>query len=285
MHKIERPPLLDSFGQRLLDTFASRGQLCVGLDPSTDQLEKWGLKLSAAGAEKFCSEILDNCIDEIGIVKPQVAFFEQFGSEGFAALERVLVRASEAGLIVIADAKRGDIGSTMDGYARAWLSTEGPFVADAVTVSPYLGSESLDATIAFALGNFKGVFILAATSNPEAKALQSSISDNQRSVAGNVASFAAGFNREALGSVGLVLGAQANLIDMAIETKNLVHTPILAPGFGAQGAKLSNARSIYEDLADVTIFNVSRSAAGNSPLGLRERLQSAKEELEIGLTR
>ena len=277
--------MLDSFGQRLLDTFASRGQLCVGLDPSTDQLEKWGLRLSAAGAENFCNEILDNCIDEIGIVKPQVAFFEQFGSDGFAALERVLVRASEAGFIVIADAKRGDIGSTMDGYARAWLSTEGPFVADAVTVSPYLGSESLDATIAFALGNFKGVFILAATSNPEAKALQSSISDNQRSVAGNVASFAAGFNREALGSVGLVLGAQANLIDMAIETKNLVHTPILAPGFGAQGAMLSDARSIYEDLADVTIFNVSRSVAGNSPLGLRERLQSAKEELEIGLTR
>jgi orotidine-5'-phosphate decarboxylase len=104
-------------------------------------------------------------------------------------------------------------------------------------------------------------------------------------VAGNVASYAAGFNREALGSVGLVLGAQANLIDMAIETKKLVHTPILAPGFGAQGAKLSNARSIYEDLADVTIFNVSRSVAGHSPLGLRERLQSAKEELEIGLTR
>jgi orotidine-5'-phosphate decarboxylase len=255
------------------------------LDPSAEQLAKWGLPVSAAGAEQFCIEMIDNCVDEIGILKPQVSFFEQFGSDGFAVLERVLVRASEAGLIVIADAKRGDIGSTMDGYARAWLSTEGPFVADAVTVSPYLGSESLDATIAFALGNFKGVFILAATSNPEAKALQSSISDNQRSVAGNVASFAAGFNREALGSVGLVLGAQANLIDMAIETKNLVHTPILAPGFGAQGAKLSNARSIYEDLADVTIFNVSRSVAGNSPLGLRERLQSAKEELEIGLTR
>jgi orotidine-5'-phosphate decarboxylase len=255
------------------------------LDPSTDQLEKWGLKLSAAGAEKFCSEILDNCIDEIGIVKPQVAFFEQFGSDGFAALERVLVRASEAGFIVIADAKRGDIGTTMDGYARAWLSTQGPFVADAVTVSPYLGAESLDPTIAIASRNSKGVFILAATSNPEGKVLQSSVSENQRSIASNVASYAAGFNKESLGSVGLVIGAQANLIDMAIDPKKLIHTPILAPGFGAQGAKLSNARSIFGELAEVTIFSVSRSVAGESPVGLLDRVQSAKAELEIGLSR
>lgn len=256
------------------------------MDPSAEQLKKWELPETAVGAEQFCIQIIDNCAGDIGILKPQVSFFEQFGSVGFAALERVLVRASEAGFIVIADAKRGDIGSTMDGYARAWLSTEGPFVADAVTVSPYLGAESLDATIAFASSNSKGVFILAATSNPEAKGLQSSISENQRSVASNVSSYAAGFfGKESLGSVGLVIGAQANLIDMAIDTKKLVHTPILAPGFGAQGATLSNARSIFGDLADTTIFSVSRSVAGASPVGLLERIKSAKAELEIGLSR
>lgn len=255
------------------------------MDPSVDQLKKWGLTESAAGAEQFCIEIIDNCHGEIGILKPQVSFFEQFGSEGFAALERVLARASEAGFVVIADAKRGDIGSTMEGYAMAWLSTQGPFVADAVTVSPYLGSESLDATIAFASSNSKGVFILAATSNPEAKDLQSSISDNQSSVANNVALYAAGFNRESLGSVGLVIGAQANLVDMAIETRKLIHTPILAPGFGAQGSKLSLARSIFGELADGTIFSVSRSVAGETPQGFRERVQSAKAELKIGLSR
>jgi orotidine-5'-phosphate decarboxylase len=255
------------------------------MDPSVEQLKEWGLAESSAGAEQFCMQIIDSCSGEIGLLKPQVSFFEQFGSEGFAALERVLVRASEAGFIVIADAKRGDIGTTMDGYARAWLSTEGPFVADAVTVSPYLGAESLEPTIAFASSNSKGVFILAATSNPEGKVLQSSISDNQRSVASNVASYAAGFNKESMGSVGLVIGAQANLIDMAIETKKLVHTPILAPGFGAQGAKLSNARSIFGELAEVTIFSVSRSVAGESPVGLRDRVQSARAELDIGLSR
>ena len=274
-----------SFGERLVKTFSSSGQLCVGMDPSIQQLKKWGLPESAAGAEQFCIQIIHNCVEEIGFLKPQVSFFEQFGSEGFAVLERVLVRASEAGLIVIADAKRGDIGSTMEGYARAWLSAEGPFVADAVTVSPYLGAESLDASIAFASSNSKGVFILAATSNPEARALQSSVSENQRSVASNVASYAAGFNKESMGSVGLVIGAQANLIDMAIETKKLIHTPILAPGFGAQGAKLSSARSIFGELADVTIFSVSRSVAGESPVGLRDRVQSAKAELRIGLSR
>ena len=274
-----------SFGERLLKVFANSGQLCFGMDPSVEQLRKWGLPQSAAGAETFCNQIIDNCVGEIGLLKPQVSFFEQFGSEGFAALERVLVRASEAGFIVVADAKRGDIGTTMDGYARAWLSTEGPFVADAVTVSPYLGAESLDPTIAFASSNSKGVFILAATSNPEGKVLQSSVSENQRSIASNVASYAAGFNKESLGSVGLVIGAQANLIDMAIETKKLIHTPILAPGFGAQGAKLSNARLIFGELADVAIFSVSRSVAGESPVGLRERVQSAKAELEIGLSR
>ena len=276
--------MVNSFGERLLRKFELRGQLCVGVDPSADQLSRWALPKTAAGAEQFCMKILESCQDEIGILKPQVAFFEQFGSEGFAVLERVLSRASDAGFLVIADAKRGDIGSTMDGYARAWLASEGPFLADALTISPFLGPKSLDETISLASSNSKGIFILAATSNPEAKALQSSIDTNHESVAGNIASYAAGFNKEPLGSVGLVIGAQANLVDMAIDTGALGSTPILAPGFGSQGAKLSNARSIFGELSEVTIFNVARSVAGHSPLGLLERVQSAKAELENGLS-
>ena len=284
MHWTERPLLPNSFGERLLSTFELRGQLCVGIDPSAEQLSNWGLPVNASGAEQFCMKIMETCVDEVGILKPQVAFFEQFGSEGFAVLERILSRASDAGFLVIADAKRGDIGSTMDGYARAWLASEGPFVADAVTVSPYLGSNSLDETVSFASNNSKGIFILAATSNPEAKPLQSSVSANNQSVASSIASYAAGLNREPLGSVGLVIGAQANLVDMAIDTGGLGSTPILAPGFGSQGAKLSNARSIFGELSEVTIFNVARSIAGDSPLGLIERVQSAKAELENGLS-
>lgn len=257
----------------------------MGIDPSSEQLSKWGLSVTASGAEQFAMKIMESCLDEVGILKPQVAFFEQFGSEGFAVLERLLCRASDAGFLVIADAKRGDIGSTMDGYARAWLASEGPFLADAVTISPYLGSESLNETISFASKNSKGIFILAATSNPEAKDLQSSVAANNQTVASRVASYAAMFNEKPLGSVGLVIGAQANLVDMAIETAALGSTPILAPGFGSQGAELPSARSIFGELSDVTIFNVARSVAGDSPIGLLERVQSAKAELGIGLSR
>ena len=257
----------------------------MGIDPSAEQLSKWGIPVTASGAEQFGMKILETCQDEVGILKPQVAFFEQFGSVGFAVLERLLSRAADAGYLVIVDAKRGDIGSTMDGYARAWLASEGPFQADAVTVSPYLGSESLDETISFASNNSMGVFILAATSNPEAKALQSSVAPNNQTVAGSIASYAARFNKHPLGSVGLVIGAQANLSEMAIDIAELGSTPILAPGFGSQGAKLSNARSIFGELSDVTIFNVARSVAGDSPIGLLERIQIAKAELESGLSR
>ena len=282
---IESPHLESSFGARLLQKFDRSGQLCVGLDPSAEQLAKWDLPISASGAEYFCKQVMDSCHGEVGILKPQVAFFEQYGSKGFAVLEKFLVQASDLGFMVIADSKRGDIGSTMDGYARAWLTTEGPFLVDAVTVSPYLGAESFEKTIGFASSNAKGIFILAATSNPEARSLQLSIGSNRQSVARNIASYASTKNKGPLGSVGLVIGAQTNLEDMSIDSVELVHTPILAPGFGAQGGKLTEARSIFGELADVTIFNVSRSVAGDSPIGLRERVQRAKSDLEIGLSR
>jgi orotidine-5'-phosphate decarboxylase len=218
-------------------------------------------------------------------LKPQVSFFEQFGSSGFAALERVLVRASNDGFLVIADAKRGDIGSTMDGYARAWLGSDAPFVADALTLSPYLGAESLDESISFALQNSKGVFILCVTSNPEAIGLQSSLMGTGKTVAGSIASFASGFNQQKPGSVGLVIGAQTNLRSIGIDATELSSTPILAPGFGAQGAKLSQANSLFGELAKSVIFNVSRSVAGQTHTGLRDRVLAAKLELEAGISR
>ena len=284
MPKTECFLLVNSFGERLLKVFASRGQLCVGLDPSSEQLHSWELPVSAAGAEQFCNYLLDSCHESIGILKPQISFFEQFGSLGFAALERVLVRASAEGFLVIADAKRGDIGSTMDGYARAWLAADSPFLSDALTVSPYLGPQSLSETAEFALQNSKGLFVLSVTSNAEAMDLQSSLVSSGQSVAGNITSFTNGFNQEPLGSIGVVIGAGTNLKAMGIDTSDLSNTPILAPGFGAQGAKLSEARSLFGELAPSVIFTVSRSVAGKSPNGLKNRVLEAKNELAIGLS-
>lgn len=273
----------NSFGEDLLDVFSKHGQLCVGLDPSSEQLYKWGLPESAAGVEQFCNRMIDECRDSVGILKPQVSFFEQFGSAGFAVLERVLKIAHDASFLVIADGKRGDIGSTMNGYSRAWLALDAPFLCDALTLSPYLGPESLTETIVGAVQNGKGVFILSTTSNPEALPLQSSIGSGHRSVAASVTAYTNKFNSKPLGSVGAVLGPGTDFRSLGIDEKDLMRAPILAPGFGAQGALLSDARLSFGSLSKNVIFNMSRFIAGDSLDGIRVRVQAAKKELEIGL--
>ena len=134
---------MTGFGERLRLAVADRGALCVGIDPHEGLLREWGLDATAAGTRELGLRVVDAAAGRVAVVKPQVAFFERFGSAGFAALEDVLAAARAAGLIAIADAKRGDIGTTMDGYAAAWLSPGAPLEADAVTVSPYLGVGAL----------------------------------------------------------------------------------------------------------------------------------------------
>jgi orotidine-5'-phosphate decarboxylase len=273
---------MSSFGLRLSQAFSSSGQLCVGIDPSSEQLASWGLPDSAEGAKNFAFEIIETCLDQVGIIKPQVAFFEQFGAAGLAVLSEVLESARDAGLLVIADAKRGDIGSSMAGYTRAWLSAEALFQADALTLSPFLGLESLRPAIETAVDNGKGVFLLAATSNPEAAIIQKA-STIGGSIAAEVASFAASFNEPKLGSVGVVVGATVTLSDFGLGAGSFSSTPILMPGFGAQGVKLSATRELFGELTNNLICSVSRSVAGQSSAGLSERIASAKQELSRGL--
>jgi orotidine-5'-phosphate decarboxylase len=273
---------VSSFGQRLLKTFEQKGQLCIGIDPSIDQLRSWGLPISAEGAKSFSFSMLDAIQDDVGIVKFQVGFFEQFGPEGFSHLSELLADAKSRNLIVIADAKRGDIGSTMSGYATAWLSREAAFACDALTVSPYLGSDSLAETANVALENDRGLFVLAATSNPEASALQSAIRDG-RTVARSVLNFAEQYSGAGLGSIGVVVGATVNDVDLGLDFSGSLKIPILVPGFGAQGASLMEARSLLSGYANTAICNVSRLVAGASLDGLSSRISKAKADLEVGL--
>lgn len=254
----------------------------MGIDPSVEQLSSWGLPSSAEGAKTFAFAILDGVGDEVGIVKPQVSFFEQFGHDGFKALSDVLEEATSRKLLVIADAKRGDIGSTMEGYAKAWLGQEAVFSCDALTVSPYLGPESLERTIASAMDNQRGLFILAATSNPEAQIVQAAES-NGRSVAKIVFDYAASHSQGELGSVGVVLGATVEAIKVGIDLSAAPKIPMLVPGFGSQGVSLSRARSVLQMSAPASICSVSRSVAGASRQGLSDRIRLAKSELEVGL--
>ncbi len=123
------------------------GPLCAGIDPSAPLLEEWGLPESAEGVREFGLRCVEAFAGVVPVVKPQVAFFERLGGvRGMASLESVLSAARDAGLLVIADAKRGDIGPTMSAYASAWLDPVGPLAADAVTVLPYMGIGSLRPT-------------------------------------------------------------------------------------------------------------------------------------------
>lgn len=272
-----------SFGLRLRQAFSQHGQLCVGIDPSSDQLASWGFPDSADGAKRFGFEIVEACANQVGIIKPQLAFFEQFGPEGFFALSSVLDLAKSAGLLIIADAKRGDIGSSMSGYTRAWLTKEAVFQVDALTLSPFLGLESLRSAIEVANSNEKGVFILAATSNPEAELFQRA-QTGRGSIASEVTSFAASFNKDQLGSVGVVLGATVSLSESGLGVDSFPSTPILMPGFGAQGVKLTSVRHLFGELTTNLVCSVSRAVAGASSAGLSDRIASARAELSAGVT-
>jgi orotidine-5'-phosphate decarboxylase len=258
----------EAFGDRLAAVFESRGHLCVGIDPHAFLLEQWGLADSAEGAREFGLRIVDAAAGVIGILKPQVAFFERHGSLGYAALETVLAAAREAGLLVIADAKRGDIGSTIDAYGEAWLSPGSPLEADAMTAVAYQGLGSLAGPIDLARAAGKGIFVLAATSNPEAVATQTAVSiGSGQTVAAGIVSGVDELNAAAvtLGSIGVVLGATVDLVDYRIEAGWLAKTPILAPGFGEQGALFGDIPRLYGVASANLVVTVSRGVLRAGP--------------------
>jgi len=257
-------------------------------------LAEWGLDATGAATREFGLRVVDAAAGRVAVVKPQVAFFEQFGSAGFAALEEVIAAARDAGLLVLVDAKRGDIGSTMDGYADAWLSPGAPLEAHAMTVSPYLGPGSLRGIVTTAVRNDKGLFVLAATSNPEALGLQSAevtVADAQRgqSVAdwvaqgvgwANSSSAAAG---DRLGPIGFVVGATVDRAEVGLTDDSLRGAPILSPGFGSQGARLGDLRTLFGDLAPQVLASASRSILAAGPDGLVAAIDAHNHELQEGL--
>jgi orotidine-5'-phosphate decarboxylase len=221
------------FGRRLADAVAKRGPLCLGIDPHPELLRGWGLSVDADGVSQFC-DICVTAFADFAVVKPQVAFFEAHGAAGYAVLERTIGALRAAGVLVLADAKRGDIGSTMAAYAQAWVG-DSPLAADAVTASPYLGFGSLQPLLATAAAHGRGVFVLAATSNPEGASVQCADSAG-RTVAQSIVDAAAAVNREALpepGSVGVVVGATLS----APPDVSALGGPVLVPGVGAQGGR------------------------------------------------
>jgi orotidine-5'-phosphate decarboxylase len=246
--------------------------LCVGADPHVEILESWGLEDSIRGLEDFTAIFLASLPEQLKIVKPQVSLFERFGAQGFAVLEKFLIQLNEQSKYVIADAKRSDIGSSMAGYADAWLSVDAPFMADAVTVSPYMGVHTLVQTFEVARENNKRVFVLAATSNPEAREMQSA------GIARTVIEELCEYDPV---NLGVVVGATVDMEVVGIHQALLQTSfPILAPGFGEQGATLGRASEIYAGVADRVIANVSRSVLRGHYSRLEQKITAAISEIQ-----
>ena len=255
----------DTFGERLYERIRALGPLCVGVDPSRELIESWERSDTIEGLEFVSLAVLEAVDGAAAAIKPQVAFFERFGSAGFAVLERLIRDAGDADLLVVADAKRGDIGSTNDGYAQAWLSERSPLCSDAVTASPYLGVEALAPLLAAAADGPRGVFVLAATSNDEGRAVQAARTVDDATVEIDVLRRVSMLNKrdDGRGSVGVVWGAtrDAPTFDFA-----QLGGPVLVPGLGAQGATPSHVARLFQRCAPATVLvNVGRDILYRGP--------------------
>jgi len=281
-----------AFGARLATAMDAHGPLCVGIDPHPGLLAAWGLPDDARGLSEFARRVLDAVGGRVAAIKPQSALFERHGSAGVAVLEEIVAAGRQTGTLVIVDAKRGDIGSTMAAYADAYLRDGSPLAGDALTVSPYLGFGSLAPAVAAALETGRGLFVLALTSNSEGASVQHAVppagsgsgsgagagagagaGTGAASVAGAIAAAAGVLNAAELaasggelGSIGLVVGATigdaaARLgIDLAA-----VRGPLLAPGVGAQGAGPAELRAVFGDARRAVLAASSRAVLAAGP--------------------
>ncbi|WP_448072223.1 orotidine-5'-phosphate decarboxylase [Georgenia yuyongxinii] len=282
------------FGTRLAAAMQAHGPVCVGIDPHPGLLGQWGLADDVDGLRRFALGALDALGGRVAAVKPQSAFFERHGARGVAVLEEVLASARDASTLSVLDVKRGDIGSTMAGYADAYLRDGAPLAADAVTLSPYLGFESLRPALDLARRTGRGVFVLALTSNPEGAGVQHART-GAGSVAGQMVDGAAAENASVLaegagaglGPVGLVVGATTGTAVRALGLDlAAVRGPLLAPGVGAQGAGAAELAEVFGDARAQVLASTSRGVlrAGPDPQALRDALAAAVDAARAALT-
>jgi orotidine-5'-phosphate decarboxylase len=270
---------MDSFGARLVAAVGERGPICVGIDPHAALLEAWGLPDNVDGLRTFCETTVAALADLVPVLKPQSAFFERFGSAGIAVMESTIRQSREAGALVIADVKRGDIGSTAAAYARAYLHPASPLYVDAITVSPYLGLGSLSPFFDEAAAHGGGVFVLALTSNPDGAQVQHARTAAGRTVAQTVLDEVGRRNEGAnpVGSVGVVIGATTGGTGHELDRLN---APVLAPGLGVQGATAEDLAVVFGGLNGLVLPSYSREvlARGPSVAALREITERSLSE-------
>lgn len=265
------------FGERLRTLVDQRGALCAGIDPHASLLADWGLSDDAGGLERFALAAVEGLAPHVSCIKPQSAFFERHGSRGIAVLERVIAESRSAGALVILDVKRGDIGSTSQAYADAYLDPASPLAADAITASPYLGFGSLQPMIDTAERHGAGIFVLALTSNKEGPEVQHARSGGG-TVAGVVLDHLRTLNAgvSPLGSYGAVVGATIG----ESEEDFAINGPILVPGYGAQGGTDDDLDRLFGGSGgNLVIPSSSRGllAAGPEPAALADAVRRIQQ--------
>ncbi len=278
--------MADTFGDRVAAAVRATGPLCAGIDPSAALLDAWGLPDDASGLRAFCATCVEAFAGTVGVVKPQVAFFERHGSAGMAELERLVSAANEAGLVVVNDAKRGDIDTTAQAYADAWVGDASPLAADALTVHAYLGLGALAPLIRLAAANGRGVIVVVRSSNPEGRGLQQAITAAGASVEDMLLGEIAALNASAdvpAGTVGAVIGATLPPSDFPLSQLRGV---ILAPGLGAQGASPADVATRFAGCAPGSVLPSSSRGLlqhGPQPDELRRHAESLVRELEAAM--
>lgn len=280
------------FGTRLRAAMDEHGPLCVGIDPHDHLLESWGLPRTVDGLREFSLRTVTELAGHVAAVKPQSAFYEQYGAAGVAVLEDTLAACRERELISVLDVKRGDIGSTMGAYARAYLDPASALAADSITVSPYLGFGALEPAFELAGAHDRGVFVLALTSNPEGAEVQharsaEAVAGCGDSVAGSIVGQVAARNfadsPQTPGRFGLVVGATigAAARELGFDPSNC-NGPILAPGVGAQGAGISELVEVFGSAAiaaNQVLATTSRAVLSAGPGGVAEAARSLNASL------
>lgn len=242
-----------------------RSAVCVGLDPNLDLMppelrpaDRRDLGACAAACHTFCSGVLHAVADTAACVKPQSAYFEQFRSAGVAVYDALVAEAHSLGLLVIGDVKRGDIGATSTAYAAAHLA--GVDAADAITVNPYLGLDTIEPFLAVCREEHKGIFVLVRTSNPGSADLQDLRTDTGETFAETIATKLNAINPGDgdYGPIGAVVGA-TQPHTMASLRRRMPRSIFLLPGYGTQGATADMTRAAFDSSGRGAIVSASRS--------------------------
>jgi orotidine-5'-phosphate decarboxylase len=275
-----------SFARRFAAVRAAQGPLVFGLDPAADLLTSWGLGDSADGLDRFADIVLAGAAGTVGLVKPQSAFYERHGWRGVRTLQRLVASARGAGLLVILDVKRGDVGSTNDAYAEAYLGKGAPLAADAITVHPYLGLGAMGAFVSRAAESESCLLVVTRSSNPDGRVIQAAAAAAGLSVEQlllrDIGTLNTLFAPGEIGPVGAVVGPTHLRPELDLAAANCV---FLAPGVGAQGAAPADVAAVFAACPDRVMPSASRSllSAGPDVARLRDALSALAAEFRASL--